>query len=320
MQTPRAARTRTPWGLMAAAASLTIAFLSAPLSPAAAGRSPSCVVGLALRDVIAPPDEWELRDPESLAVDHRGNLVVADTGNHRVVVMTREGAAVTEFGGYGWEAGQFDTPSDLFVHEGFFTYVLDEGNRRIERFDVDGDYVDHAVEADEAGSPVAVAVGREGGFYILDADSQTVLALSQFDEELDPVGQFGTGEGGLVRPSAVAIGPSGEIGVADPGRHAVLVFDEFGSPLHELSLPDTLAPGDVVFDEAGACLVVDAARGRVVAFPPGGGAATATLEIGDAFRPVALTLDGEGTLLVLDSLQGRVLVIEMAHGECGVRP
>lgn len=269
--------------------------------------------------VIETPESWGLRGPSALALDHRGDILISDTGNHRVVGMTRVGDEILDFGGYGWDEGQFDGPTDLAVYQGFFTYVLDEGNRRVERFDPDGDYVDTVVYEGGAGSPVAIAVGRSGELYILDDDSQTILVRSQFNEDLAPVGQFGTGRGGLVRPVAVAIGPRGEIGVADPGRGAIVVFDEFGTQLYELSIPDTLSPADLVFDGAGCVLAVEPDRRRVVAFPPGGGPLTASLTLDEWSVPVSLTINDTGSLYVLDSATGRVLVVETTHAECGAR-
>jgi hypothetical protein len=276
-----------------------------------------CVVSFELVEVLALPEEWALRDPEALAVDHRGDIVIVDSGNHRILISTREGKPVAEFGGHGWQEGQFDQPSDVSVYAGFFIYVLDEGNRRVERFDVDGNYVDRVVDDGEAGTPVAIAVGSEGALYLVDADSQTVLKRSQFDEELDPVGRFGMTEGGLVDPRAVAVGPSREIAVADPGRLSVLVFDEFGSQLYTLSLPDTLLADDVVFDDDACVVVADRTRGAVIAFSPDVGAPTAFFGgDGHSFHPSAIALAGRDELLALDADTRRVFVIEMINGDC----
>ena len=138
------------------------------------------------------------------------------------------------------------------------------------------------------------------------------------DEPLEPVGRFGGGEGGLLRPRAVAWGPSREIAVADPGRQSVEVFDEFGSRLYALSTPDTLMAEDVLFDDRGSLIVADARHGRLLAFPPGGGAPSASFGGREewSFSPSALALDRTGRLLVLDGPLGRVLTIEMIHGEC----
>lgn len=305
----------------AAVAALLVA-LSAPWTGPAAAQADRvagapCVVGLDLLDVVPLPDAWGLRAPAALAVDHRGNILVVDSGNHKVLVSTREGRPVTEFGGHGWGEGQFDGPTDLAVYAGFYIYVLDEGNRRVERFDVDGNYVDRVVEEGDAGTPVAVAIGPQGGLFLVDADSQTVLKRSQFDEELSPVGWFGSGGGGMVNPGAVAIGPSREIAVADPDRLSVLVFDEFGSHIYSLSLPDTLIADDLVFDDGACVLVADGARGAVLAFPPDGGPPTAAFRgDGEQFRPTALALDGRDRLLALDAERRCVFVIGLIHGDC----
>jgi hypothetical protein len=274
-------------------------------------------VGFRLVGEVPGSNAWGLESPRGLAVDHRGDILVGDTGNHRVLVLSPSGEIVTEFGGFGWGDGQFDAPSGLAVYTGFYVYVLDEGNRRVQRFDVEGDFVDLVIGEDEAGSPVALAVGQAGELLLVDADSQAVLVRSQFDEDLAPIGRFGSGEGGLVRPRAAAWGPSREVAVADPGRGAVEVFDEFGSDLYSLSSPDTLEPGSVIFDPSGSLIVADLRHGRVVAYPPGGGPPSASFDGGEeVLEPSALAIDPGGALLVLDGERGRILLIEMIHGTC----
>jgi sugar lactone lactonase YvrE len=300
--------------LAGALAALTIVSATGP--GLSAERGASCVVALKPLGEIPGADAWGLASPEAIAVDHHGDVLIADTGNHRVLVVSASGEPLWEFGGFGWADGQFDRPSALAVYPGFYVYVLDGGNRRVQRFDAEGDFVDTPIDADEAGSPVDLAVGQAGEILLVDADSQTVLARSQFDEVLAPIGQFGTGEGGLVRPAAVAWGPGREIAVADPGRGAVEVFDEFGAELYSLSCPDTLEPGDLLFDSSGSLVVSDLRHGRVVAFPPGGGPPSASLGGTEALTPSALALDREGRLFVLDGERGRVLLFEMVHGDC----
>ncbi len=279
-------------------------------------RGPQCVVELRLEGEIEGVADLGLSSPEALALDHRGHLVIADTGNHRVLIVSREGVVVEEFGGYGWDPGQFDTPSDVAVYPGFYVYVLDEGNRRIQRFDDDGDLLDLTEFGDEGGSPVAIEIGRSGEILVTDADSHTVRAVSQFEEILDPFGQFGVGEGGLARPGRVAAGPGGEIAVADADRGAVEVYDQFGAHLYALTTPDTLTATAVVFDGSGAVLVSDARRGAVLAFPPGGGPPSASFDgASDGMTPRDLAIGGD-RLFVLDLSGPRILVLGIVYGDC----
>lgn len=285
--------------------------------PGTAGSGPARVVALRATGVLDGPfGEEPLVGPEAVALDHRDNIVIADTGNHRIVVVSPDGDVLDEFGGYGWEEGQLDSPSDLSVYLGFYTYVLDEGNRRVVRYDAEGDYVDRVVPEDEAGSPVAMAVGPAGGLYLVDSDSQSVLVYSQFDEELEPVGSFGLGSGGLTAPSDVAVGPSREIAVADVVRGTIEVFDEFGTVLYSLASADTMGPEDVAFGPAGNVFVADARHARILVFAPGGGPSVASLESGDppTFRPTALAVGRDGRIVALDRATGRIQLIETDYG------
>ena len=289
------------------------------LAPSAAAeadrplRSVGRVAGFRLEGELPGTAELGLSAPEAVAVDRLGRVLIADTGNHRVLVVADDGVTVDELGGYGWEPGQFDTPSDVCVYEGFYTYVLDEGNRRVALYDIDGDFIDLVVGEGEAGSPVAIAVGAAGELLLVDSDSQSVLAYSQFDEKLAPVGRFGLDAGGLIRPLDVAVGPSREIAVADAGTFSVKVFDEFGAWLFAVSAPDTILPFDVAFDSRGNLFVADARHARVVAFAPGGGRPSATFACPGGFRPDALAVTPTGRLIVLDGAEGRILFIETVY-------
>lgn len=258
-----------------------------------------------------------LERPADLAIDHRGDVVIADAGNHRVLVVSPVGRSVRDFGGYGWEDGRFDEPTDVAVYPGFYVYVLDRGNRRVQRFDADGDYLDTPLVEGEAGSPTGIEVGAAGELLVVDEDSQIVRVLTQFDEPGEPIGHFGPEGGGLVAPSAVAVGPSREIAVADAGRYAVEVFDEFGTHLRSLTAPDTVLPSALVFDRYGNLAVADAGRGRVLLYAPGRALPSASIGrgvLGTAFEPVGLAVARDGRLLVLDAGGPRLLWVRFEYG------
>ena len=298
----------------AAAAQAPVAVGPEGWTPPRVAPGPRIVTGMRHVSDVAAAGELGLLAPEALAVDHRGDILVADTGNHRLLLVTRDGEVLEEFGGFGWEDGQFDTPSDLSVYEGFYTYVLDEGNRRVVRYDADGDFLDVIVPEDDAGTPVAMAIGPAGGLFLVDLDSQSVVSYSQFEERLSPLGRFGLDEGGLADPADVAVGPGREVAVADRGRFSIEVFDEFGSELYSLATPDTMFPVDITFDHVGNVFVADGRHGRILAFPAGGGPPTAYLAGGDDWVPSALAMGRPGELLTLDGETGRLLIIETVYG------
>ena len=66
--------------------------------------------------------------PRGIAVDLQGHVVVADTGNKRIVVYDLEGNFISQFGGEGTAAGQFDEPVGLAFDSQGNLYVADTWN------------------------------------------------------------------------------------------------------------------------------------------------------------------------------------------------
>ena len=67
-----------------------------------------------------------------MAVDARGNIAVADTGNNRVVVLSREGESLAEYtepnDGF---TGSFNAPRGVTIDGWGNLAVADTGNRRV---------------------------------------------------------------------------------------------------------------------------------------------------------------------------------------------
>lgn len=293
-----------------AALASVLAFLPASNAESKPGERDGTIVALEFTGFLPGQEAWGLDSPEALAVDHRGRLLIVDSGNHRVLVVSANGVPLSEFGGFGWDAAEFDTPTDVAVEPGLCTYVLDEGNRRVSRFDVDGDLLDTPVEQDQAGTPVGLSVDSAGDILLVDSDSQTVLVLSRSSEGVEDFGQFGSGAGALSEPRDVVRGPRREILVADAGRRLVEVYDEFGSPVFALAAPDTMVPEALALDGWDNLLVCDLYRQRVLVFSLATGRVTAELgaeQVGERFRPVGLAFTSDGDVLVLDRDGGRIL-------------
>jgi len=63
--------------------------------------------------------DGEFQNPFGVAVDPKtGNIIVSDTGNHRVQIFSHEGAFIKKFGEFGEKDDQFRSPKGIVVAVG----------------------------------------------------------------------------------------------------------------------------------------------------------------------------------------------------------
>ena len=133
--------------------------------------------------------------PSAIALDHLGNLYVADTGNHAIRRIAPDGAVTTLAGngspgyvnGIG-RAAQFNGPVGIAVDDAGIVYVADTYNDRIRRIAKDGtvttlagtgkpNLFDGPGPAAAFDTPSALAVDHDGNLYIADTGNNAVRRL-----------------------------------------------------------------------------------------------------------------------------------------------
>ncbi|NDC38234.1 MAG: hypothetical protein EBZ48_09310, partial [Proteobacteria bacterium] len=88
---------------------------------------------------LSPIGQGQLQCPMGLTRAVDGNLLIADTCNHRVVKMSTDGAVLRIIGGPGRGSGQLYYPYNVAEDPRNGTlYVSDTGNQRVVSFSADG--------------------------------------------------------------------------------------------------------------------------------------------------------------------------------------
>ncbi|MGW4060150.1 NHL repeat-containing protein [Amycolatopsis sp. NPDC004747] len=154
----------------------------------------------------------QFRAPSGIAVDTRGRVWVADTGNDRVQAFTRDGALVRVL------AGRLKAPEAVAVDAAGNVYVADTGNRRVVQFSWQGGFLrefagltrPRAVALDPAGLLLVDDTGRIARF-----DTRTGAALP---DTAEPIGA----------PRDMADDGTGGVWVAEPGNHRIVHFGATG--------------------------------------------------------------------------------------------
>ena len=279
------------------------AYVSAQPADIALGQpelfSYKCNNGVAGGDVAGlGPDS--LCGPARMAVDQKGNLYVADSGNNRVLVYN------TPFNGASGEPGAGDTSADfVYGQGGAFTTM---------NCNLDG------ASATSLCNPAAVALDGAGNIYIADAGNNRVLEFAKAGNPpvaSDALANRSYGQGavsdfsdtqcadgvgpdpppsnhGMCNPGGVALDMAGNLFIADSGNSRVMEID---APLEGTQTATR------VFGQAGNFTASGCNQGTSSA--PGASTLCA---------PAGLMLDVLGNLWVADVNNDRVLEYDAPFG------
>lgn len=209
--------------------------------------------------------------PYGLTVGADGVVYIADTWNHRIVVVNPDGQVVRMFGEFGnnedspdptINTATFYGPRGVAVY-GNEIFVTDTGNERVEVFGLDGTFLRSfggtGSGPDQLLEPVGIAVGSDGIVYVADSGN---ARISAFDVNGTPIAQWPVANwvGQQFYEPYIAIGSDGSVYASSPTTASVLVFDQNGTLISELIDADGTPlqlPAGLAFSPSGDLFVAD---------------------------------------------------------------
>ncbi len=196
----------------------------------------------------------QFMEPWGIAVDAEDNVYVADTWNHRIQKFTAQGEFLLQWGTYGeFEArdfngrGAFYGPRDVAVGPEGDVYVTDTGNKRVQVFDAEGEFLlDFGGSGNAPGQlnePVGIDVSDAGEIYVVDTWNQRIQVFNTSGGYLRqwsvPVWDVTNPE---IKPYLTLDG-SDVVYVTDPERSRVLAFSTDGSFIWTVGSPGSEGGG-----------------------------------------------------------------------------
>ncbi len=227
--------------------------------------------------------ERQFSSPMGIDFDQsRKEILVADTGNDRIIRLAADGRFLSRYGGFGLSFGNkadegedsLDEPFD--VSAGGFSnfYVSDQNNERICIFDSYKSYKGNLYPSssnrrDRLDRPRGIKVDSENNIWLVDGRADQILKISPNGEKLFELGGFGYSSQKLKDPTQIDIDSNGEIYIADRGNGRIAIFDRLGSYLKQMK--DHLkSPTGVAVDEDGLIFVCDESTAELGLYTPRG--------------------------------------------------
>jgi DNA-binding beta-propeller fold protein YncE len=167
--------------------------------------------------------------PTDVVIDKAGNFYVSEYGeNDRIQVFSPECKWLRQWGGHGYEPGEFLRPRAMAIDEDDRIYVADSCNHRIQVFDTQGKVLrmwgSRGDGPGELSYPYDLCIGPDHSLYVCEYGNHRVQKFTMEGEPLGTWGRAGRAPGELNNPWALAVDRLGEVSVIDSNNHRVQRF------------------------------------------------------------------------------------------------
>jgi predicted membrane-bound mannosyltransferase/DNA-binding beta-propeller fold protein YncE len=171
--------------------------------------------------------------PRSVIVDSRGHVLVADTGNKRIIVYDADGNFISQFGGGGSGAGHLEEPVGLAIDAYGNLYVADTWNQRIQVFFPNTNKTDYTFSrewningwgSESLDNKPYLAVDQQGHIFATDPDSFRVLEFTTNGDFIHTWGTYGASLENFGMPSGISVDTHGKVWVSDTANNRIMRF------------------------------------------------------------------------------------------------
>ena len=261
-----------------------------------------------------------LNKPRGVAVDERGQIVIAEECGHCVSIFSARGEKIRTFGVRGSAPGQFVNPCGVAIDCDGNLLVSD--SRCIQKFSPQGDFL---MSVGTEGSkplqfnwPCDISINpKNKRIYVCDCKNNQIQILNSDLSFSSSFGSYGSGNRQFQNPWGVTTHSSGCVYVADRNNSCVKVFTEEGQFLRKFGKKgsgngELNHPVNVAIDSDDRVYVSDSHNDRVSMFTcqgqflgSFGSPGTAP---GQFSAPRGIAVDGDGLVYVSDWLNSRVQI------------
>ena len=266
-----------------------------------------------------------VKQPWGVAVNQRGEIIVAESTGHCVSIFSPTGEKLRSFGSQGSGPGQFNEPYGVAVDDdGNIILVADSINHRIQKFTSDNKHItlssvgSQGSNRSQFNSPISVAISPiTKKIAISDKSNHRIQILNPDLTFNSSIGSRGSGNGQFNGPNDVAFDSVGNMYVADRNNHRIQVFNPEGQFLRQFG-NESKGDGELNFptgisiDSDDTVYVAEGLNHRVLVFTRERKFLTSFGRWGDGqgqfIKPFRIIVDKNGTIYVADTSNNRLQI------------
>lgn len=265
--------------------------------------------------------EGQFNAPRGVAIDLDGQIIITESGNHRVQVCDDAGNC-SAWGSFGTESGQFDRPRGVTVTTDNRIFIADRGNDRIQSCNHQGvctAFGNSGTGLGQFDSPRGIVAMEDGRLAVTDTDNDRIQ-LCTTDGVCSAFGGTGSGLGQFRSPAGIAQLSDGRLAIADRGNDRVQLCNTsgfctfFGGTGNTAGKFDT--PAGVAVTSEDRVVVVDRFNDRLqVCSTTGECSVTGSFGSGNGQfkRPWGVAVDDADRIIVADLENNRVQILALAN-------
>ena len=286
-------------------------------------REPLPIVGIHYVKTLGTAGQGagEFQMPLGLAIDESDRIYIADAGNNRVQVIDAAGNYITEFGGRGWQRGEFDHPSDIalsFQRSYRHLYVIDTRNNRVQYCNfIDQIFypLSQSIKGTLLDQPEGIGIGRNGEVYVVDTGNHRWIEFNVAGVPVVARGSFGSGTEQLWNPTDLGVDTHGNVYVVDTGNHLIKKYDFSGNPISAWGgegdrLGQLREPKCIALDDWNYLYVTDSGNRRIQVFAPDGKSIT-EFTSPTLHEPIGIAVSKSGRVFVSDAEANNIKVFQI---------
>ncbi|MDH3313029.1 MAG: 6-bladed beta-propeller [Nitrosopumilus sp.] len=232
---------------------------------------------------------------------------------------------ISEWGQFGIaKPGHFSYPEFIAVDEQGNSYVSDLGNKWIQKFSSDGQYITHWGQSGtlpgEFHYPSGIAVSSNF-VYVADHDLHKIQKFYLNGTFTDQWGSKGIHDGEFKYPNGIAVDSENFVYVVDTGNQRIQKFTSDGEFVLSFGTSG-MSPGQFLtvigidIDDEGYVYVTDRGNRKIEKFDSDGSFIKSFpfRGLNYIFSPAGIKIDPNGTIYVVNSDNGRILHLEQDIG------